>query len=70
MIGRSGSPIRAAPEVCQDSKYLALGGARMFVLHMFILASVLKLAETIRAGGAPAVRAVGVAGSSPAGDLR
>lgn len=54
---------------CQDWKDLAQGGAPMFVLHMFILASVLKHAETTRAGGAPAIRAVGAAGSSPVGEI-
>lgn len=48
----------------QDYKDLAQGGACMFVLHTFILAFVLRHAETTRAGGAPAVRAVGAAGTS------
>ena len=42
---------------CQDCKDLVRGGACMFVLDMFILASVLKRADTTRAGRAPANRA-------------
>lgn len=49
----------------QDYKDLAQGRACMFVLHTFILAFVLRRAETTRAGGALAVRAVGAAGTNP-----